>query len=362
MKHWKKGLLIAAGAAWINAQWGTGQAHAQFSDVTGHWAEMSIGAAVAANYVDGYPDGSFKPENEISRAEFVKLVASALHVQGAGIANSSSWYDGYVSGLKLEGVVRDSDFSDSNWDKAISRVEMARMAARASLAELRDPEVALDDATAMYYATRSGLIQGLHKGELALDGLTTRAQSVTVLERIMKARAGEKLPVDKYAAGRAEVALTGTNFESAYGKRTALKLPAEYSLTSDVKMTIKEAWFFDSSEKDSPVWELIEGGKRSDRKGLEDSYYFAYKAEYDMGSKARDYSVRVLDYFDMIGWAHVFTTGEDQILRLETGIKEGWIIFALSKSKSDPSKQKYNLQYSGYEINNKNHYLFADQD
>ncbi|WP_159886484.1 S-layer homology domain-containing protein [Paenibacillus puerhi] len=363
---WKKGLASIAFISIIGLYTGQAIIHGQFTDVGEHWATGSIQRAIELKLVDGYPDGTFKPEQEVSRAEFVKLVASAVQaspVTSHASAKESNWYDAYVALLKKEGVLRESDFANEDFRQAISRVEMAKIAVRSSLAELRDPKVALDDATAMYYATKSGLIQGLNKGELAPQGLTTRAQSVTVLERILKVRAGEKLPVDKYAAGRAEVALTGTNFETAYGKRTALQLPAEYDLTSDVKMTIKEAWFFDSSEEGSPVWDLIEGGVRPDQKSLEDSYYFAYKVEYDMGSKARDYYVRVADYFKMIGWTHVFVTGhDDRVQILETGTKEGWMIYALSKSKNDPNTQKHNLQYSGYEVNNINFDMFADQE
>lgn len=46
-----------------------------FSDVPrGHWAYGDINAAAAAGWVDGYPDGTFKPEQTIDRIEVMKLV------------------------------------------------------------------------------------------------------------------------------------------------------------------------------------------------------------------------------------------------------------------------------------------------
>src|SRR5690606_35990949 len=63
----------------------------------------------------------------------------------------------------------------------------------------------------MYLATKAGLIQGLNNGELGVDQPTTRAQSVTVIERILTVRAGGTLEVDKYAVNRAELAWHQTN-------------------------------------------------------------------------------------------------------------------------------------------------------
>ena len=46
-------------------------------DVQGHWAQKEIQEAVAAGWVDGYPDGSFQPEKTITRAEFSAMVAAS---------------------------------------------------------------------------------------------------------------------------------------------------------------------------------------------------------------------------------------------------------------------------------------------
>ncbi len=61
-----------------------------FSDVAGHWAEDYIIAAVAAGWVDGYPDGSFKPDTPITRAEAMKIINTVLH---RGVNESSELGD-----------------------------------------------------------------------------------------------------------------------------------------------------------------------------------------------------------------------------------------------------------------------------
>ena len=45
----------------------------EFIDVSGHWAEATIKSFVEQGYINGYSDGTFRPNNSITRAEFVKI-------------------------------------------------------------------------------------------------------------------------------------------------------------------------------------------------------------------------------------------------------------------------------------------------
>ena len=50
-----------------------------FFDVpAGHWAQAAIDSAAAKGWVTGYPDGSFKPERKITRAEVVNITNKML--------------------------------------------------------------------------------------------------------------------------------------------------------------------------------------------------------------------------------------------------------------------------------------------
>lgn len=44
-------------------------------DYEGHWAQPYIEKAINYGYMTGYPDGSFKPDNPISRAEFARVLS-----------------------------------------------------------------------------------------------------------------------------------------------------------------------------------------------------------------------------------------------------------------------------------------------
>ena len=50
----------------------------RFSDTAGHWAAEYIGEGVEKSWINGYPNGTFRPQNTITRAEFVKLILSAM--------------------------------------------------------------------------------------------------------------------------------------------------------------------------------------------------------------------------------------------------------------------------------------------
>ena len=51
----------------------------QFSDITGHWASADINKAVVNNLVSGYPDGTFRPDNNIVRSEAISIVNRVLN-------------------------------------------------------------------------------------------------------------------------------------------------------------------------------------------------------------------------------------------------------------------------------------------
>jgi hypothetical protein len=88
---------------------------------------------------------------------------------------------------------------------------MARISVRSTDATLQDKAVTIDDRLLTYNAAKTGLIQGLAYGELGTDKSTTRAQSVTIIERILAVNGGGKLEVDKYALSNAEIAWHKTN-------------------------------------------------------------------------------------------------------------------------------------------------------
>ncbi|MFC7680313.1 S-layer homology domain-containing protein [Paenibacillus sp. GCM10028914] len=206
----------------------------QFSDVkSSHWGASAITKGVTRGYVDGYTNGTFKPDASVTRAEFVKMVVSAMELETT--PTSSKWYTQYVDAAKKAGLYASSDFPNSEeaWTKVMTREEMARVTTRAI------GETTKENDKWMYLATKAGLIKGVRKGQIAPKGLTTRAQAIVIIERILSKNTGTSLDVDKYAVGSAEIAWHGTNIFTVMPE---MWVTTESDLRQARKNSVEEMW------------------------------------------------------------------------------------------------------------------------
>ena len=53
--------------------------NSSFNDISGHWAEKEIERAASLGWIQGYTDGSFKPDRNITRAEAMAMINRMLH-------------------------------------------------------------------------------------------------------------------------------------------------------------------------------------------------------------------------------------------------------------------------------------------
>ena len=88
-------------------------ANAAFPDTTGHKYETGINYVQAEGIVNGYPDGTYKPDLTISRAEFTKIVLEAagtdLNVDCGNTpledTPTDQWHFPYVRSARCHGIV-----------------------------------------------------------------------------------------------------------------------------------------------------------------------------------------------------------------------------------------------------------------
>ena len=73
-----RGELAAIAARFARAMSMRGDNEVNFTDISGHWAEEDIWHAASIGWVRGYPDGTFRPDQPITRAEFITLVNNVL--------------------------------------------------------------------------------------------------------------------------------------------------------------------------------------------------------------------------------------------------------------------------------------------
>ena len=226
------------------------------SDISSHWGKGGIEQAVFKGYVNGYPDGTFQPDKQVTRAEFVKMVVDALklpHVQ-----QGSPWYQPYVAASIEFDIHNEVDFK-SDYNQPLTRMEMARIAVRAVDEEMRDPKSIVNDDSFMYKATTKGIIHGMGNGELVPEGFSTRAQAVAVIERILALHEGKTLPTDQTAIDNAKIKLTKNNL-FLFGFTDIVTFPVTVEDPSGYKITIHSMYAYDV-EGSKPIVEKYEFNK-----------------------------------------------------------------------------------------------------
>ncbi|WP_438449072.1 cadherin-like beta sandwich domain-containing protein [Gorillibacterium sp. sgz5001074] len=171
-----------------------------FSDISGHWAEAQITQAAGEGIISGYPDGTFRPDAVVTRAEFTVMLMNALGAQGQGaklVFHDTEKIGAWALQAVAQAVQANllSGYEDGSFrpDAEISRAEMAVMAARA-LGLPADASTATgfaDDGDIPAWAKNAvaslkklGLMTGRGGDEFAPNGETTRAEAVTVLLKI----------------------------------------------------------------------------------------------------------------------------------------------------------------------------------
>jgi len=88
------------------------------------WYLDFVCQAKAAHLIDGYPDGSFKPEQEINFAEAAKIITTGFKLPVVAPANGEAWYKGYVSMLADKKAI---PLTIHQFNQKITRGEMAEM-------------------------------------------------------------------------------------------------------------------------------------------------------------------------------------------------------------------------------------------
>jgi len=105
------------------------------ADYSGHWAETTIQKWFDGNKLKGYEDGSFRPDSQITRAEFMTMVNNALgYTEKAEIkfsdVKSDDWYYSEVQRAVQAGYLKGYEDNTARPGIKISRQEAALIIAR----------------------------------------------------------------------------------------------------------------------------------------------------------------------------------------------------------------------------------------
>lgn len=169
------------------------------TDTKGHWAEKTITAWEDAGLLKGYSDGTVRPDNQITRAEFVTMMNKALKNEAVGTTaftdvKEGDWFYGAVSAAVGAGYTKGYPDNTFKPNATITRAEAAVMIANA--AGLKADEAAaakFTDAAAIPAwakgsigaAVTAGYMSGYPDGSFGANKSITRAESISTLNRVM---------------------------------------------------------------------------------------------------------------------------------------------------------------------------------
>ena len=174
----------------------TAMAQSMFTDMDGHWAQATVEELANAGVINGMGDGTYAPENPVTRSQFIKLLTVAVKVdsQTAEIPFADAaahWSASYVAAGLASGILVASDYNGAFApDQEITRDEAALWISRAlKLTGEGAPDFTdvadITNKTAVYQAVQAGIINGMGDGTFGPKNTTTRAQSATLIKRVM---------------------------------------------------------------------------------------------------------------------------------------------------------------------------------
>ena len=103
------------------------------------WAKESILALVDQDIINGYSDGTFRGDNNVTREEFIKMMVTAFDVYDAGATcafsdvEEGAWYYPYVASAAESGLAYGKEDGTFGCGENITRQDMAVIVYRASV-------------------------------------------------------------------------------------------------------------------------------------------------------------------------------------------------------------------------------------
>lgn len=164
-----------------------------FSDTAGHWAKGYINQLIAMGAVTGYADGTFKPDQSITRAEFVSILVKAFKLQGtAGKVFDDTvnhWAKDYIAAAAANGIVNGYNDQSFGPDDLITREQMAVMIANAAKLGTTTGGITFTDSAqisdwakaAVSAASARNIIEGCPDHSFKPQANATRAEAATVI-------------------------------------------------------------------------------------------------------------------------------------------------------------------------------------
>jgi len=169
-------------------------------DISNHWAEKEIKLAIQKGIINGYPNETFRPNHNITRAEFVVILTRIFNLQGKG--KSLSFTDEHLMGAWARNAItlaseaglingyKDGTFKPNAF---ISHAEMAMMIANGlGMSEKAESTTGFTDDDQIPAWSRAavkelrdlGIIKDHVDNKFEAQAMMTRAEAIIVALRL----------------------------------------------------------------------------------------------------------------------------------------------------------------------------------
>ncbi len=176
-------------------------AGAAVSDIQNHWAAKPIQNLADREVISGYPDGTFKPDQAVTRAELAKIISKAMDYQPVNGSKfpdiEGHWAASYMNALAEQKVMNSFDDGNFQPERTVNRAQLTTFIAR--ILNLAKPEEKFgqdwsasfidvpNDHWAFRYieiSNKFGLLPPEYKTQFHPDQSVTRAEAAWMIQAL----------------------------------------------------------------------------------------------------------------------------------------------------------------------------------
>lgn len=170
-----------------------------FKDVRGHWAQKEIKFLTDNGWIDGYADGTFKPNNNLTRVQAAKIISNYLGLTVTtetvhfNDVPSNHWGHNYIALVAQHKLMNGTNRNRFSLNMNLTRAQMAQIiynagfythSARSNVSSFKDAPGDHWAHTAIEAMKRDGIMAGYTDGRFGIGDSITRAQMAAVIYRL----------------------------------------------------------------------------------------------------------------------------------------------------------------------------------
>ncbi|MCT4507947.1 MAG: leucine-rich repeat protein [Tepidibacter sp.] len=261
----KRSLSIIISASMIMTSTGIGFSEnlKTFSDIENHWAKTQIQKLVKKRVISGYSDGTFKPNKQITRAEFIALINKAYNfklvydIDFKDVSADDWFYEdirkakakGYISGYE-DNTVRPNDLITRQEVAVIMEkvLKISKTGKSQVLDKFKDKdEISSWAKASVELLVSRGYLNGYPDETFGPKKNITRAEAAAMLGKVFKSNSSSSFTIKKKSDNK-----SSSSSSSSSSVKTISK--GEYSTESDALQGTFDELKIDSSVGDGDVY------------------------------------------------------------------------------------------------------------